>query len=139
LSQFVLERISRASAVTKVRLQCGVHVHPIQYRTPLWQELARRPGFDLTVFYFSKHGVVPAVDPGFGVAFAWDIYVLAGHENVFLPRCWPTRDPLDYGAWALNRGILAALRKGWDAVFIAGYAHANNWLTLRPAGCWAFP
>lgn len=104
--------------------------HPIQYRTPLWQELARRPGVELGVFYFSKHGVVPALDPGFGVAFAWDTDVLAGHEHEFLPRRWPTRDPLDYGAWGLNRGILAALRRGWDAVFIAGYAHANNWLIV---------
>ena len=80
--------------------------HPIQYFTPLWQELSQRPDVELTVFYFSKHGVVPALDPGFGVAFAWDIDLLAGHRHVFLPRRWPTRDPLDYGAWALNRGIV---------------------------------
>lgn len=113
----------------RVRIAAFVS-HPIQYRTPLWQELGRRPGVELTVFYFSKHGVVPAIDPGFGVAFAWDTDVLAGHEHVFLPRRWPTRDPLDYEAWALNAGIVAALRRGWDAVFIAGYAHANNWLIV---------
>ena len=101
--------------------------HPIQYQTPLWQEISRRPGVDLTVFYFSRHGLVPAMDPGFGVAFSWDIDLLAGHRNVFLPRRWPTRDPLDYESWGLNRGIVAALRQGWDAVFISGYAHANNW------------
>ena len=101
--------------------------HPIQYRTPLWQELSRRPGVELTVFYFAKQGLVPAVDPGVGVAFAWDIDLLAGHEHVFLPRRWPTQDPLDYGRWALNRGIVSTLRRGWDAVFVAGYAHANNW------------
>jgi len=131
---FVLERIQSRGferSQRELRLRIAAFVsHPIQYRTPLWQELGRRPGIELTVFYFSKHGVVPAVDPGFGVAFAWDIDVLAGHAHVFLPRCWPTRDPLDYGAWALNRGIVAELRKGWDAVFIAGYAHANNWLIV---------
>lgn len=104
--------------------------HPIQYLTPLWQELSQRRGVDLTVFYFSRQGLVPSTDPGFGVSFAWDIDLLAGHRHEFLPRRWPTRDPLDYEAWALNRGFLAALRQGWDAAFIAGYAHANNWLIV---------
>jgi glycosyltransferase involved in cell wall biosynthesis len=114
---------------TRLRIAAFVS-HPIQYLTPLWRELSQRPGVDLTVFYFSKRSLVPAMDPGFGVSVAWDIDLLAGHRHVFLPRRWPARDPLHFGAWTLNRGVVAALRQGWDAVFVAGYAQANNWLIV---------
>jgi hypothetical protein len=124
-------RAASSRSQRELRLRIAVFVsHPIQYLTPLWQELSQRPGVELTVFYFSKHSLVPALDPGFGVSFAWDIDLLAGHRHAFLPRQWPTRDPLDYGSWALNRGLIAALRQGWDAAFVAGYAHANNWLVV---------
>jgi glycosyltransferase involved in cell wall biosynthesis len=100
--------------------------HPIQYFTPLWQELSARPGVELCVYYFSRHGLVHSQDPGFGRAFAWDIDLLAGHAHRFLPRRWPTRDPLDPSPRALNAGLLPALRQGWDVVFVNGYAHWNN-------------
>lgn len=102
--------------------------HPIQYFTPLYQELSRRPGVVLQVFYFSRHGLDLTRDTDFGVSFAWDIDLLAGHQSRFLPRAWPTRDPHDASPRALNREIVHVLREGWDAVVIHGYAHANNWL-----------
>lgn len=107
--------------------------HPIQYFSPLWRELTARPGVSLRVYYFSEHGLAANIDPGFGVAFAWDIDLLGGHEHRFLPRRWPTRDPLDHGPRALNQGLVAAVREGWDAVFVNGYAHANNWIVAAAA------
>jgi glycosyltransferase involved in cell wall biosynthesis len=118
--------------------------HPIQYFTPLWQELSRRPGVELTVYYFSRQGLDHSHDPGFGVSFAWDIDLLAGHHSEFLPRRWPTVDARDSRPRALNAGLYGALSLGWDAVFIAGYVHANNWLIIAacqhleiPVMCWA--
>jgi glycosyltransferase involved in cell wall biosynthesis len=118
--------------------------HPIQYFTPLWQELSRRPGVTLRVYYFSREGLEHSRDAGFGVSFAWDIDLLAGYDSRFLPRQWPTRDLHDSGLLALNRGLFGALREGWDAVVISGYAHANNWLITGacsmlgiPVLCWA--
>lgn len=102
--------------------------HPIQYFTPLWQELSRRPGVTLRVYYFSRQGLDASLDADFGVSFAWDIDLLAGHDARFLPRQWPTRDLHDGSPFGLNRGMVAALREGWDAVAISGYVHANNWL-----------
>ena len=113
--------------------------HPIQYFTPLWQELSRRPGVTLRVYYFSRQGLDPSLDADFGVSFAWDIDLLAGHDSRFLPRQWPTHDPHDSSPRGLNHGILAALREGWDAVVISGYAHANNWLITAACNALGIP
>jgi glycosyltransferase involved in cell wall biosynthesis len=102
--------------------------HPIQYFTPLWQELSSRPGVELEVFYFARQGLDATLDPGFGVRFAWNIDLLAGHKHEFLPRQWPTRDPADYRPRALNKHMTRVLQRGWDAVFVSGYASWNNWL-----------
>jgi glycosyltransferase involved in cell wall biosynthesis len=104
--------------------------HPIQYFTPLWQELTRAPGVELKVFYYSRHGVEQSFDPGFAKTMAWDVDLLAGHASEFLPRQWPTRDPLDYSASALNERLFSTLRQGWDVVWLTGYGHVNNWLIL---------
>ncbi len=101
--------------------------HPIQYYAPLWQELSKRPGVSLKVFYFSRQGLDLSYDPGFGKALAWDIDLLAGHEYEFLPRQWPTTNPLDHTLTGLNAQLIATLRKGWDVAFVSGYAHLNNW------------
>jgi glycosyltransferase involved in cell wall biosynthesis len=104
--------------------------HPIQYFTPLWQELAQRPNVSLEVFYFSRQGLDLTRDPGFGISFSWDIDLLAGHDHSFLPRQWPTHDAQDPRPSAINTGIWRALARGWDAVFINGYVHLNNLFIL---------
>jgi glycosyltransferase involved in cell wall biosynthesis len=107
--------------------------HPIQYFSPLWRELSARPEIELEVFYFSRHGLERSFDPGFGLSFAWDIDLLAGHRATFLPRRWPTRDPHDARAYGLNAQLWAALKRDWDVVCISGYAYLNNWSILL--GC----
>jgi glycosyltransferase involved in cell wall biosynthesis len=104
--------------------------HPIQYFSPLWAELSARPGVELLVCYYSAQGARAQFDPGFGQAVAWNIDLLDRHDHMFLPRQWPTRDPLDSRPQAINSGIVEVLRRGWDAAFINGYVHANNWLVL---------
>jgi hypothetical protein len=42
--------------------------HPIQYFAPLSRTLAAQPGLELTVYYGSRRGMVPLVDPGFAKA-----------------------------------------------------------------------
>ena len=104
--------------------------HPIQYFAPLWREIARRPGVRLKVFYFSRQGLQLSFDPGFGKAMAWDIDLLGGYECDFLPRQWPTQDPLDFTGTGLNAHLISALREGWDVAFVAGYGHINNWIIV---------
>src|SRR5262245_4812859 len=113
--------------------------HPIQYFAPLWRELASRPGVQLRVYYCSRLGLEAAKDAGFGTSFAWDIDLLGGYDSEFLPRQWPTRDRLDHTALAINSGLIRALREGWDAVFINGYVHLNNWVVTLAAEALGVP
>lgn len=82
---------------------------------------------DLKVYYYSRHGVEASLDREFGVKMAWDVDLLAGYAHEFLPRQWPTRDPLDAGVKGLNRGLALALAGGVGVAWLAGYAHLNNW------------
>lgn len=107
--------------------------HPIQYFSPLWQELSSRDGVKLKVFYYSKQSVVPTMDERFGVRVAWDVDMLGGYESEFLPRRWPTTDPLDCTWKGINSGIAMALDGGWDVAFVSGYAHLNNWAVAMMA------
>src|SRR5260370_21044177 len=76
----------RAGLITSLMRIAAFISHPIQYFTPLWQEVSRRPNVHLKVFYFSRQGLDPSFDPGFGKLMAWDMDLLAGHESQFLPR-----------------------------------------------------
>ena len=101
--------------------------HPIQHFCPLWQNLARRPGVELRVFYYSRHGVEGSLDQEFGIKVTWDVDLLTGYMHEFLPRRWPTSDPLDCTGKALNSGVGQALSAGADVAYVSGYAHINNW------------
>ena len=59
--------------------------HPIQYQVPLWQELAKRGEVPFEVWYLSDHGYRNSFDRGFSKAFSWDLDMLAGYPNRFLP------------------------------------------------------
>lgn len=98
--------------------------HPIQYQAPLLRRIAAEPGIDLTVFFSSDFSVRAYRDPGFGTEVKWDVDLLSGYKQVFLPRLRdngslsPTR-PIHYG-------LLKQLRAGnFDAVWVHGYATVN--------------
>ena len=57
--------------------------HPIQYHAPLYRELAKHGGIDLTVYYCHKPTPEEQGD-GFGVAFQWDVDLLAGYSYHFI-------------------------------------------------------
>ena len=58
--------------------------NPIQYRTPLYQLIARRARVELDVLFLTDDGHCPVVDAGFGVPVTWDIDLLSGYEHQFL-------------------------------------------------------
>jgi glycosyltransferase involved in cell wall biosynthesis len=105
--------------------------HPIQYYSPLWQELAGCSGIDLIVHYFSKAGVEATLDPGFGQPVKWDIDLTSNYRFDFLPRRWPTKNNLDNSWKGLNRGIESSLDSDVDVAYVSGYAHLNNWGVAR--------
>lgn len=62
-----------------------ITTHPIQYYAPLFRALAERRRIELRVFYGWGGAAGRAThDHGFGVAFEWDVPLLAGHDHVFV-------------------------------------------------------
>jgi glycosyltransferase involved in cell wall biosynthesis len=56
--------------------------HPIQYYAPIFRALAEQ--CDLTVFFAHRQTREGQAKAGFGVAFDWDVDLLAGYESRFL-------------------------------------------------------
>jgi len=104
--------------------------HPVQYLVPIWRSLANVSGLDVTVFYFSEHGIRGTVDPGFGVPVAWDIPLLDGYKSVFISRNADLNRP--YSVRMPNPVEL--LREGlYDWILIQGYTHFFELQLIRAA------
>jgi glycosyltransferase involved in cell wall biosynthesis len=114
--------------------------HPIQYQAPLYRQLAQHPQIELTVYYCSDQGISPKkIDPGFGLAFAWDISLLEGYRYRFLPNYSPKPSPSNF--WGtINPGLfLEVYRKRFDALLVHGWYGLTNlfafltaWVTKTP-------
>jgi glycosyltransferase involved in cell wall biosynthesis len=114
---------SLAPASARPRLGI-VDFNPIQYHVPLYQELAERSAVQLSVLYLSDRGLRPAFDSGFGVPVAWDIDLLSGYQNEFLP---------DPGPWTRRLWQLTQWIKSQDVVVIHG--HSDPWMLIAMAAC----
>lgn len=102
--------------------------HPIQYQTPLFRALARRPELDLKVYFYSRLGIEKQVDPQFGVPFSWDTPLLEGYEHCFLKNYGLDPGPRRFLS-LLNPGALPiALSSSADVIWMQGWALATNWL-----------
>lgn len=100
---------------------------PIQYHTPLYQLIASRGNVELDVFFLSDKGFTSTLDPGFGLAVAWDIDLLSGYRNQFMTTVG-TQSHLPDGIRALARWIPAH-----DAVIVNGYT--SPWMLLAMVIC----
>lgn len=100
--------------------------HPIQYFAPLYQEISRRDGFTLKVFYCSKHGMEGEKDEEFGVEVKWDLPLLAGYMHEFLKNHSPK--PSIYGfAGLINLGLIARLwREPKSILVVHGWGYVSN-------------
>jgi glycosyltransferase involved in cell wall biosynthesis len=125
-----LRQNSHPRSVYKIAV---VITHPIQYFVPLFRTLAAQPGLDLTVYYGSRRGTVPLVDPGFGKAYTWDIPLLEGYHHKFLPGLFRESDktPLTH---QLNPSILNEITpRRYDAVWVNGYMGNTSRLAMLTA------
>lgn len=94
---------------------------PTPYRDPFWNEFARTPGVDLTVFYCSPgksdrpwNSTWQRTFSG-GVIPGWNLLRWRGADS----SCF----------W--NPGILSRLAAGrFDAILIGGYNHVTMWMAL---------
>jgi glycosyltransferase involved in cell wall biosynthesis len=107
--------------------------HPIQYFAPLFRTLAAQPGLQLTVYYGSRRGTVPLVDPGFGKAYAWDIPLLEGYRYKFLPGLFRETDHTTLSR-QLNPSIVNEITpRHFDALWVHGYTGNTCWLAILTA------
>ena len=63
--------------------------HPVQYFKPVFEALTASQEIELMVFFGSDHGLIPGLDPDFGIEFAWDNNPTDGFNHCFI-----SRDPL---------------------------------------------
>jgi glycosyltransferase involved in cell wall biosynthesis len=112
-----------ASPRRRVRLAYLVS-HPVQYQAPLLRRIALDPDIDLTVFYGSDFSVRGYRDEGFGVDVKWDVPLLEGYHHEFLPA---VRDNGTEGLFSpISFGITARLARGFDLLWVHGYATVNQ-------------
>jgi glycosyltransferase involved in cell wall biosynthesis len=99
--------------------------HPIQYLTPFFRELATR--CDLTVYFAYKPTAEQQGRSGFGIAFEWDVDLLSGYTNEFLPNV--ARQPTADSFWGCNTPEIAEriARGEFSAFVVPGWALWSYW------------
>ncbi len=104
--------------------------HPIQHFAPWHRELAKIPDIDLRVYFYCDWGLKNYIDPGFSAPVQWDVPLVDGYANEFLPIA---RRPQRLGFWAVdNPSVGVALNRFQpDVVKVFGYAHRTNWRVAR--------
>lgn len=119
--------------MTKAYRLAVLTAHPIQYQAPLFRKLAQHPEIDIVVYFYSDYGVTEKIDPGFGVAYSWDIPLLMGYNHKFLKSYFTAAT--GNRLWlSFNPGIIKELwKERYDAVLVHGYASITNWLTFLAA------
>ncbi len=97
-----------------------VETHPIQYKAPLFRQLAEDPRFDLTVLYAMIPDASQQGD-GFGVSFSWDVPLLDGyHYEVLENRS--DNPSVSHFSGCDTPGIYERFRKDRpDAVLVNGW------------------
>ena len=112
---------SKSHNLSKKKRLAIVATHPIQYSTPLYAELSRRPELEVVVFFATDFGVTSQTDPEFGLAFAWDISLLTGFEYKIL-RQYGEDIKTGVAPTSVATNVASQLRTGqFDAVLINGY------------------
>jgi glycosyltransferase involved in cell wall biosynthesis len=103
--------------------------HPIQYFSPLLQELSQATG--LEVYYFSEAGSAGKTDRGFGKNIQWDTPLLQGYDYKFLPNLSRSAHLDNHFLDAVNPGVIGALWKTRAPVVIVnGWTYSSTLMTI---------
>lgn len=104
--------------------------HPIQYYSPIFRELACRPGVDLTVHYAIKP--TPAQQGiGFGVDFEWDTDLTSGYNHVWLKNRARRPGLSDFEGLDTPE-VESRVRDGrFDAFLVLGWDKRCYWQAMR--------
>lgn len=116
--------MGKPQLVTGKKLKLGILVsHPIQYFVPVYRELAKTCGIDLTVLYRTRVGVDAYYDAGFGQTVQWDIPLLDGYKYQFLSD----KKSIKGVEWNILRAILGSRL---DVLLVHGYNRLTNVLAI---------
>ena len=108
--------------------------HPIQYQSAWFQALAVQPGLDVHVYYCHRATPLEQARAGFGVAFEWDIPLLAGYPHSFLGN---VANPPGQGRFAgFDTPVIKDIirRREYDAVLVNGWHYKSAWQAIW--ACW---
>jgi glycosyltransferase involved in cell wall biosynthesis len=100
--------------------------HPVQYRAPLYRELARRVPQGILVLYASDCSVKGYEDTGFGGILAWDEPLLEGYRSLILnAECG---SPLRGWNSLTGRGLRAEVARARPAaMLLTGLNYRFDW------------
>jgi glycosyltransferase involved in cell wall biosynthesis len=104
--------------------------HPVQYRAPIYQELARRMPNNIHVVYASDCSVRGYRDAGFGESVAWDEPMLEGYSNSILN----SERGLPLSGWGslTGRGLQSEIRGNQPKVaLLTGLNYRYDWAASR--------
>ncbi|MEI7993363.1 MAG: glycosyltransferase family 4 protein [Methylococcaceae bacterium] len=102
------------------KIKLGMLVsHPIQYFVPVYRQLAKTEGIDLTVLYRTRVGVDAYHDPGFDQIVKWDIPLLDGYKHEFLS----SKNKIEGVQW---RVISELVHNRFDVLLLHGYNSFTN-------------
>ena len=107
--------------------------HPTQYYSPWFRHLAASRELELRVFYLWDFGIREQLDPGFKTPVRWDVDLLSGYPNEFVPNV--ARDPGTHHFFGLRNPGLTRRIGAWkpNAVLLFGY----NWYSHLRVILWA--
>jgi glycosyltransferase involved in cell wall biosynthesis len=101
-----------------------IDTHPVQYRAPVYQTLARDLGIPVTVIYGSDFSVAGYRDREFGASFSWDTDLLSDTNATFIARveqggadCFEKLTPRGLGRAIAESGASAVLATGYRPMF----------------------
>jgi len=112
--------------------------HPVQYRAPIYRELARRIAEGIRVVYASDCSVKGYKDSGFGEAVAWDEPMLEGYNHKILhsERGVPLSGWGSLTGCGLSEEIACAKPK---AVLLTGLNYRFDWAAALIARRYGIP
>jgi glycosyltransferase involved in cell wall biosynthesis len=108
--------------------------HPVQYFTPLYEQLAAESDMDFRVLYCCKRGLESTKDVEFGVSVKWDVPLLDNYRYTFLHN-YARRESLNSFLGLLNLGVVKELANApkHSVVWIHGWNYATHLLALFTA------
>jgi len=109
--------------------------HPIQYYTPVLQQLERSAPGAVEVLYCSGELASSHAQAGFGVAYRWDVPLLEGYRYRFLTNRATRPSTASFaGLDNPELGPIIASRR-YSAVVVNGWHFKSAWRTI--VNCWA--